>query len=37
MSPRISTDPIPEPAEPDHPESLEIDDYLDVADQDPAL
>lgn len=37
MSPRISTDPIPDPAEPEHPASLELDDYLDEPDGDPAL
>lgn len=37
MSPRITPDPIPDPAEPDHVESLDIDDYLDDSTGDPAL
>ena len=37
MPPRISNDPVPEGAERDHPASLEIDDYLDVADDDTAI
>jgi hypothetical protein len=37
MPPRISPEPLPESASPEHPESLEIDDYLDDVGGDPAL
>ncbi|RKR76659.1 hypothetical protein C8E83_3836 [Frondihabitans australicus] len=37
MSPRVSNDPVPDGTEPEHPTSLELDDYLDEPDSDPAL
>ncbi len=37
MSPRVSNDPVPDGAESQHLESLDIDDYLVEPEGDPAI